>query len=331
MIPLMYAARMWRRDDLVDMRCKRVASTIKKTKAWPEEIRLQQRTVSERWIDTYRAALEHLDPDSETPGRAPGGVVRAMMFELIGNPELIATSSDASVPAALEHAQACHTQRRDFIPLPAAARRRVPPCVNFGELVRRGYRQLPPGYGGPAPHRGEGVFTHSTHLGRTRAAADKFCDQVDLPTTAAGFLQRPQHTHPDTDVDLDAGYEDNTNLVIRESGVLRLKWFRSTGAPGCRAVGQSERTADVGALAVVDRGTHRALVGPASPLRADVRLRPQAQRPAKRVLHGSVSSARPASARTRWPGTSPGSRRGSCRWCVTSTSIWRSSVQPLPW
>ena len=45
---------------------------------------------------------------------------RAVMFELAGKLELVATSSDASVLAALDHARAYHAMRRDFIPLPPA-------------------------------------------------------------------------------------------------------------------------------------------------------------------------------------------------------------------
>ena len=51
------------------------------------------------------------------------GKDRAVMFELVGKLELVATSSDASVLAALEHAPAYHAKRRGFIPLPAAVGR----------------------------------------------------------------------------------------------------------------------------------------------------------------------------------------------------------------
>jgi hypothetical protein len=43
---------------------------------------------------------------------------RAVMFELAAKLDLVATSSDDSVLAALEHARACHAARRDHIPLP---------------------------------------------------------------------------------------------------------------------------------------------------------------------------------------------------------------------
>jgi hypothetical protein len=46
---------------------------------------------------------------------------RAVMFEPAGKLELVATSSDASVLAALEHARAWHAARRDHIPLPPPA------------------------------------------------------------------------------------------------------------------------------------------------------------------------------------------------------------------
>jgi len=46
---------------------------------------------------------------------------RAVMFDLAAKLDLVATSSDASVLAALEHARAYHAMRRDHIPLPPPA------------------------------------------------------------------------------------------------------------------------------------------------------------------------------------------------------------------
>jgi hypothetical protein len=43
---------------------------------------------------------------------------RSVMFELVDKLELVATSSDDSVLAALEHARTYQAKRRDFIPLP---------------------------------------------------------------------------------------------------------------------------------------------------------------------------------------------------------------------
>ncbi|MDD0148553.1 hypothetical protein PSY31_22970, partial [Shigella flexneri] len=56
------------RDDLAEMFCKRVASMTKNAKAHLEEIREQQRAITERLISNYRDILEALDPDSETTG-----------------------------------------------------------------------------------------------------------------------------------------------------------------------------------------------------------------------------------------------------------------------
>ena len=153
---LVRTARQQARDDLAEMLCKRVASIIKKAKDELEEIRLRQRAVSEKLIGTYRTVLESLDPDAEEPGEGPARAVaaveeaggfaaqladieevpayhgdnyevlvnrffrkdRAVMFDLAGRLELVATSSDASVLAALQHARAYHAARRDHIPLP---------------------------------------------------------------------------------------------------------------------------------------------------------------------------------------------------------------------
>ena len=153
---LVHTARKQARDDLAEMLCKRVASIIKKAKDELEEIRLRQRAVSEKLIGTYRTVLESLDPDAEEPGEGPARAVaaveeaggfaaqladieevpayhggnyevlvnrffredRAVMFDLAGRLELVATSSDASVLAALQHARAYHAARRDHIPLP---------------------------------------------------------------------------------------------------------------------------------------------------------------------------------------------------------------------
>ena len=43
------------------------------------------------------------------------------MFDLAAKLELVATSSEASVLAALQHARAYHAARRDHIPLPPPA------------------------------------------------------------------------------------------------------------------------------------------------------------------------------------------------------------------
>lgn len=154
---LVHTARMRARDDLAEMLCKRVASNVKRAKTELEEIRHRQRAVNEHLIGTYRGVLEHLDPATpdtaaERAERAAkvveqaGGFAaqfadieevsafhgdnhevlvhrffrkdRAVMFDLVSQLELRATSSDASVLVALEHAREYAAKRRDFIPLP---------------------------------------------------------------------------------------------------------------------------------------------------------------------------------------------------------------------
>jgi TnpA family transposase len=84
---------------------------------------------------------------------------RAVMFELASKLELVATSSDAPVLAALEHARAYHAMRRDFIPLPPAADDGDPePGLGFASgNSAGGHRPPPPRHGDPAALRGDGV------------------------------------------------------------------------------------------------------------------------------------------------------------------------------
>jgi hypothetical protein len=58
-----------------------------------------------------------------------------------------------------------------------------------------------------------------------------FCAGAGLPATAAGFTERLRHAHLDAAAMLDAGYEDNADLVIGEDGVPSLKRRRSAGTP----------------------------------------------------------------------------------------------------
>ena len=58
-----------------------------------------------------------------------------------------------------------------------------------------------------------------------------FCAGAGLPATAAGFTERLRHAHLDATAALDAGYEDNADLVIGEDGVPALKRHRSAGTP----------------------------------------------------------------------------------------------------
>jgi hypothetical protein len=312
---LIHAARTRARDDLAEMLCKRVASIVKKARTELEEIRLRQRAVSERLIGTYRTVLEHLDPDAARAVAAveeAGGFAaqlsdieevsafhgdnyevlvhrffrkdRAVMFELAGKLDLVVTSSDASVLAALEHARAYHAMRRDHIPLPPPAdgeaadsglafasgnwRRAVTDRRHPGMVVRRHFEAM--------------VFTYLAEELRT---GDIAVAGAGLPATAAGFTERLRHAHLDAAAALDAGYEDNADLVIGEGGVPALKRHRSAGTP---QAGGGDRPPDAEAVAAVDRGPHRLLAGLAPPLRPGLRVGPEDRRPAGQVLHGGV-------------------------------------------
>src|SRR5260370_38065921 len=76
-----------------------------------------------------------------------------------------------------------------------------------------------------------------------------FCAGAGLPASAAGFTERLRHVHLDAAGALDAGYEDNADLVIGEEGVPALKRRRSAGTP--RA---AERLARAAAGRVPERG-----------------------------------------------------------------------------
>ena len=79
-----------------------------------------------------------------------------------------------------------------------------------------------------------------------------FCEKTGLPATAAGFTERLRGTHLDAAAGLDAGYEDNADLVIGEGGIPTLKRRRSAGTPGRGgAAGRGDRPADARAVAAV--------------------------------------------------------------------------------
>ncbi|WP_324195407.1 transposase [Nocardia abscessus] len=182
---------------------------------------------------------------------------RAVMFELVDKLELIATSSDASVLTALEHARAHHGKRRDFIPMPAAVgsddaasgiafasgnwRRAVTDRRHPGMVARRHFEAMVFCYLAEELRTGDiAVAGAGEYAGwRTNLLAwDEcepllagFCTEVGLPATAVGFVQRLRDAHLDAAADLDTGYEDNTDLIIGEGGVPMLKQRRGTNTP----------------------------------------------------------------------------------------------------
>lgn len=68
---LAHTAQARARDDLTQMLCKRMATSVKKAKAQLEEVRDRQRVLSERLIGNYRSVLEQLAPDTG-PGADSG-------------------------------------------------------------------------------------------------------------------------------------------------------------------------------------------------------------------------------------------------------------------
>lgn len=291
---LAHAARMQARDDLAEMLCKRVSSIVKKAKAELEEIRLRQREVSERLIGTYRTVLENLDPDGEAAAREPGqGEARAVAaveeaggfaaqmrdieevtayhgdnYEVLVHRffrkdravmfDLVATSSDDSVLAALQHARAYHAARRDHIPLPPPTdggeeadsglgfasgnwRRAVTDRRRPGMVVRKHFEAMVFTYLAEELRTGDIAITGAGEYADWRAnllpweecepLLEGFCAGVGLPATAAGFTEHLKHAHLDAAAALDNGYEDNADLVIGEDGTPSLKRRRSAGAP----------------------------------------------------------------------------------------------------
>ncbi|MGH3185370.1 MAG: Tn3 family transposase, partial [Streptosporangiaceae bacterium] len=259
---LAHIARTRARDDLAEMLCKRVSSIVKKAKTELEEIRLRQRAVSERLIGTYRTVLESLDPDGEEPGEGPARAVaaveeaggfaaqltdieevsayhgdnyevlvhrffrmdRATMFDLAGKLDLVATSGDASVLTALEHACSWHAARRDHIPLPPPAggeaaadsgiefasgnwRRAVTDRRHPGMVVRRHFEAMVFTYLAEELRTGDIAVTGAGEYAGWRAnllpweecepLLEAFCAGVGLPATAAGFTERLRHAHLD--------------------------------------------------------------------------------------------------------------------------------------
>jgi hypothetical protein len=182
---------------------------------------------------------------------------RAVMFELAGKLDLVATSSDASVLAALEHARAYHAARRDHIPLPPAAdggaagsgiafasgnwRRAVTDRRHPGVVARRHFEAMVFTYLAEELRTGDIAITGAGEYADWRAnllpweecepLLEGFCAGVGLPATAAGFTERLRHAHLDAAGALDAGYGDNADLVIGEDGVPALKRRRSAGTP----------------------------------------------------------------------------------------------------
>jgi TnpA family transposase len=183
---------------------------------------------------------------------------RAVMFELVGKLELKATSRDDSLLVALEHARDHEGMRRDFIPLPPRVEGSDDP--ESGIMFASGnWRRVVMDRQRPAMvarrHFEAMVFTYLAEELRTGDIAvigsndyadwsanllpwaecerllEGFCAQVGLPATAAGFVAQLRGAHLAAAAELDAGYEDNTDLVISDDGVPTVKRRRGLAPP----------------------------------------------------------------------------------------------------
>ena len=210
---------------------------------------------------------------------------RAVMFELAGKLDLVATSTDDSVLAALEHAQAYRVKRRDVIPMPAPVdgddpesgiafasqnwRRAVTDRRQPGMVARRHFEAMVFTYlaeelrTGDIAVVGAGEYadwrTNLLTWEECEPLLEGFCAGAGLPATAAGFVERLRQAHLDAAAGLDAGYEDNADLVIGEGGIPTLKRRRGAGTPAAAeqlAEAIARRMPERSLLGIVARTAH---------------------------------------------------------------------------
>ncbi|GII05572.1 hypothetical protein Pta02_75800 [Planobispora takensis] len=175
---------------------------------------------------------------------------RSVMFDLVAKLELKATSQDDSVLVVLEHACAHEGLRRDFIPLPPPVdaagdpesgimfasgswRRAITDRRRPGMVARRHFEAMVFAYlaedlrTGDIAVAGAGEYADwSANLlpwSECEPLLEGFCAQVGLPDTAAGFVAQLRGAHLAAAARLDAGYADNTDLVIAEDGTPTVK------------------------------------------------------------------------------------------------------------
>ncbi|MEV4250054.1 hypothetical protein AB0J63_42440 [Streptosporangium canum] len=175
---------------------------------------------------------------------------RSVMFDLVAKLELKVTSQEDSVLVALEHACAHEGLRRDFIPMPPPVdaagdpesgimfasgnwRRAVTDRRRPGMVARRHFETMVFTYLAEDLRTGDIVVTGageyadwSTNLlpwEQCEPLLEGFCAQVGLPDTAAGFVEHLRSAHLGAAARLDAGYADNTDLVIAEDGTPTVK------------------------------------------------------------------------------------------------------------
>lgn len=223
---------------------------------------------------------------------------RAVMFDLAGKLDLVATSSDASVLAALGHARAHHAARRDHIPLPPPVagedetsgiafasgnwRRAVTDRRRHGMVVRRHFEAMVFTYLAEELRTGDIAVTGAGEYADWRVnllpweecepLLEGFCAGAGLPATAAGFTGRLRHARRRAGCRV-RGQRRPGDRRGRRPGPQAPP---QRGHPADRrAAGGGGRAADAGAVAAVDRGPHRVLAGLAPPLRPGVGIGPE--------------------------------------------------------
>ena len=266
------------------------------------------------------------------------------MFELAGKLELVATSSDASMLAALELARADHAARRDHIPLPpplaARTRTRALRSRRGTGGARSPTAAIPAWWSGGTSRRWcSPTWPRSCdrgHRGRRGRGVRRLAGQPaalgGVRAAAGGVLRR--------------GWAARHGGGVHRAAAARPpgrrcragRWVRGQRRPGDRRgrrsvseaaaagdpggggeTGGGGRAADAGAVAAVDRGPHRVLAaGTTISARRAGRTRRSPTRWAGTAWRCSPAGS--TSARTRRPGTSPGCRPGSCRWSAIGTS-----------
>ena len=183
---------------------------------------------------------------------------RAVMFELAGKLELVATSSDASVLAALSTpgpTTPCGATTSRCRRPPAAAK--TPTRASRSPRATGGVRSLTaatPAWwpGGTSrrwcsptwPRNCAPGISRWPEPGSTPTGAPTCCPGKSAsrcwrgsapgpacPPRRPGSPSGSRHAHLDAAAGLDAGYEDNADLVIGEGGVPALKRRRSAGTP----------------------------------------------------------------------------------------------------
>lgn len=96
---LVYTAQARARDDLAEMLCKRVAVITRKAKTELGEIRLRQRTVTERLISGYKTVLEQLTPEGAATAteQAALRLAREALVTAAGDASALGRSGEALV------------------------------------------------------------------------------------------------------------------------------------------------------------------------------------------------------------------------------------------